>query len=277
MSLEPLELLYEPDGLPAYDLPGELARLYGGSLGFEESRLLVNFVSAIDGVVAMPGIPGAVKAIRGDSEPDPFVMGLLRACADALLMGAGTFRASREERWVAESVYPPAAPGFAELRRRLGRSSAPELAVLSASGRLDPAHPALEHGVLVLTTSGGEAALRSRLPSASTVVSLGPSIDLHDALAVLRARGHRLLLSEGGPTLAGSLAGADLIDELFLTVAPVLAGRGGDRRLSLLEGVELLPGRRVERRLLGVRRGRSHLFLRYGAGRAGPGVVRPSP
>jgi riboflavin biosynthesis pyrimidine reductase len=264
LSPEPLELLYEPAGLPAYDLPAELAALYGGSLGFEEPRLLVNFVSAIDGVVAMPGVPGAVKAIRGDSEPDPFVMGLLRASADALLMGAGTFRASREERWVAESIYPPAAAGFAELRRRLGRSSPPELAVVSASGRLDPTHPALEHGVLVLTTAAGEAALRGRLPSASAVVSLGPSIDVRDAVAVLAARGHRLLLSEGGPTLAGSLADAGLIDELFLTLAPVLAGRNGGARLSLVEGVELLPGRRVEGRLLGIRRGGSHLFLRYG-------------
>lgn len=264
MSLDPLELLYEPDGLPAYDLPGELAALYGGSLGFEEPRLAVNFVSAIDGVVAMPGVPGAVKEIRGDSEPDPFVMGLLRACADALLVGAGTFRASREKRWVAESIYPPAASGFAELRSRSGRSPAPELAVVSASGRLDPSHPAFEDGVLVLTTTGGEAALRGKLPAATTVVSLGPSIDVRDAVAVLRARGHRLLLSEGGPTMVGSLADADLIDELFLTVAPVLAGRRGDERLSLVEGVELLPARRVEGRLLGVRRGRSHLFLRYG-------------
>jgi riboflavin biosynthesis pyrimidine reductase len=264
LTLQPLELLYEPDGLPAYDLPDGLAALYSGSLGFDEPRLLANFVSALDGVVAMPGVPGAVKAIRGDSEADPFVMGLLRACVDGLLVGAGTFRASRERRWVAESIYPPAAAGYAELRGRLGRAAAPELAVVSASGLLDPGHPALEHGVLVLTSDAGEAALRGRLPSASTVVSLGASVDVRDAVALLRARGHRLLLSEGGPTLVGSLAGADLLDELFLTVSPVLAGRDGDGRLSLVEGAELLPARRVEGRLLGARRGGSHLFLRYG-------------
>jgi riboflavin biosynthesis pyrimidine reductase len=264
VTLEPVELLYEPDSLPAYPLPERLRALYGGSLGFDEQALLVNFVSSLDGIVALPGVPGAVKAIRGDSEPDPFVMGLLRACADALLMGAGTFRVSREARWTAESIYPAEAASFAELRARLGRDPAPELAVATASGRLDPAHPALEEGALVLTTDAGESALRGRIPSASTVVSLGPTLRVRDAVAALRARGHGLLLSEGGPTMAGSLAGAELLDELFLTLSPLLAGRNGGERLSLVQGVELLPGRRVEAQLLGVRRGGSHLFLRYG-------------
>jgi riboflavin biosynthesis pyrimidine reductase len=264
LTLEPLELLYEPHGLPAYPLPERLAALYGGSLGFDDGALFVNFVSSLDGIVALPGVPGAVKAIRGESEADPFVMGLLRACADALLVGAGTFRASRETRWTAESIYPAEAASFAELRARLGRDPGPELAAVTASGRLDPAHPALEEGALVLTTDAGEAALRGRLPSASSVISLGPTLHVRDAVATLRARGHGVILSEGGPTMAGSLTGANLLDELFLTLSPLLAGREGDERLSLVEGVELLPERRVEGRLLGVRRGGSHLFLRYG-------------
>jgi riboflavin biosynthesis pyrimidine reductase len=265
VTLQPLELLYEPAGLPAYPLPERLASLYGGTLGFDDEALVANFVSAVDGVVAMPGVAGAVKAIRGDTESDPFVMGLLRACADALLMGAGTFRASRERRWVAESIFPPEAPAFAELRARLGRGEPPELAVVTASGRIDPAHPALEAGVLVLTTDVGEAALRGRLPSSSTVVSLGRTLDVRDAVRALRARGHRLLLSEGGPHMLGSLIAAGLVDELFVTLSPVLAGRGAGERLSLVEGVELLPERRVGAQLLGARRAREHLFLRYGS------------
>ncbi len=263
LGLEPLELLYEPDGLPALPLPESIARIYRGTLGFAEPRLVANFVSTVDGVVAMPGVPGAVKAIRGESEADPFVMGLLRACADALLMGAATFRASREARWVAESVYPPAAAGFAELRRAIGRQTPPELAVVTASGRLDPVHPALERGTLVLTTDAGAAALRGTLPAASELVSLGERIELARVLDLLRARGHRLLLSEGGPTLVGSLAAHGLLDELFLTLSPALAGRGEVERLSLAQGVELLPGRRLDGRLLGARRGGAHLFLRY--------------
>ena len=101
--------------------------------------------------------------------------------------------------------------------------------------------------------------------SASSIVSLGPTLDVRDAVEALRARGHRVLLSEGGPTMAGSLTGAGLVDDLFLTLSPVLAGRAAGERFSLVEGVELLPDRRVEGQLLGVRRGRSHLFLRYGS------------
>lgn len=54
MSLEPLEVLYDAGGLPAFDLPDELAAGYGGPLGFAEPRVVANFVATLDGVVAMP-------------------------------------------------------------------------------------------------------------------------------------------------------------------------------------------------------------------------------
>lgn len=71
------------------------------------------------------------------------------------------------------------------------------------------------------------------------------------------------MLTEGGPRLLGQLARDGLLDELFLTVAPVLAGRAGTRRPGLVDGLELLPGRRNPARLLGVRQSGSFLFLRY--------------
>ena len=64
--------------------------------------------------------------------------------------------------------------------------------------------------------------------------------------------------------MLGSLLAARLVDELFLTVSPLLVGRpGGDERLGLVEGADLLPGGPVAGRLLGVRRDGGHLFLRY--------------
>jgi riboflavin biosynthesis pyrimidine reductase len=54
------------------------------------------------------------------------------------------------------------------------------------------------------------------------------------------------------------------VDELFLTVSPVLAGRGPTARLGLVEGVELVPQTRIAGRLRSVRTHGSHLFLRYG-------------
>ncbi len=262
-----LELLYEVDGLPAFDLPEELATLYGGRFGLAPPLVYANFVETLDGVVAIRSEPRTNRIVSGNSETDRFVMGLLRACADVVLLGSGTLRGSPASVWTAERAYPAAADAFAELRSRLGLPPEPALAVLTASGSLDPAHPALERGAVVLTTEQGAERCRGRLASAVEVVPLPgeTAVDPGAAVAFLRERGHRTILSEAGPHVFGSLLAAGLVDELFLTVSPLLAGRsepGG--RLGLVEGEELLPGRAAPARLLGVRRDDAHLFLRYG-------------
>jgi riboflavin biosynthesis pyrimidine reductase len=273
---EPLELLWEAPELPAFPLPAELAELYGGTLGFPESRVIANFVSSLDGAVSLPGVPGSVQMIGGGSVADRFVMALLRSCADALLMGAGTFRASREARWTAESLYPDGAAAFADLRRRLGLGPAPELAVVTQSGRLDPEHPAFEAGVVVLTTDRLARPLARALPRGTTVVALGPEVGGRAAVEALRGRGHRLILSEGGPTMLGSLVAGGAVDELFLTLSPLLAGAApGSERLSLIEGTQLLPGVHLAGSLMSVRRGGSHLFLRYALPTLRGGAERP--
>jgi riboflavin biosynthesis pyrimidine reductase len=262
----PLELLYEATGLPSFPLPETLAARYGGTLGFGSRRLVTNFVSSLDGVVAIPAETNSPRLIGGATEADRFVMALLRACAGALVMGASTFRASSEARWTAASLYPQEAAAFAQLRERLGLDAEPQLAVVTRSGALDPAHPALEVGALVFTTESGARRLRSSLPAASeaVVAEREGAVDLAAVIEVLRERGHDVVLSEGGPTIHGALLAAGLVDELFLTVSPLLAGRpGGEERLGLVEGVRLLPGRRVEGRLLSTRRDGAHLFLRY--------------
>jgi riboflavin biosynthesis pyrimidine reductase len=81
---------------------------------------------------------------------------------------------------------------------------------------------------------------------------------------VLRDRGCSVVLTEAGPSIFGSLVASRLVDELFLTVSPVLAGRGASGRLGLVEGVELIPETRTAGRLRSVRAHGSHLFLRYG-------------
>lgn len=269
--LQPLEALFEAPGLASFDLPAELAAIYGGSVGFSEPRLYANFVASIDGVVALPARFESSHLIAAGSKHDRFVMGLLRACADVVLIGAGTFRASPETRWTAEHAYPPAAALYAQLRRRRGRPPQPALAVLTGSGRIDPQHPGLGAPSLVLTSEQGAAHLGPRLPRSATVVPIGDRSPLDPAAAVetLRVRGHELILCEAGPTLFGELVGADLVDELFLTLSPVLAGHGGaGGRLSLLESEELLPGGTAALKLLTLRRTESHLFLRYRLSRA---------
>jgi riboflavin biosynthesis pyrimidine reductase len=229
--VNPLVRLFETDGLPSYHLPEPLERLYGGSLGFEAPRLYANFVSSLDGVVALEDEAHSSQMISGKNEADRFVMGLLRACADVILIGAGTLRAAPDSLWTPAFIFPDAAEEFATLRRDLDRTDEPRLVVLTARGELDPGHRALAAGAIVLTTDTGATNLGRRLPAASEVRALGHgrAIDFADVIATLLSDGHEVLLSEGGPTVIGGLLQAGLLHELFLTVSPILAGRWAAR------------------------------------------------
>src|SRR6478735_9151540 len=200
-AIEPLERLFEVDALPRTTLPAELSRLHDGDLGLADECLYTNFVVTVDGAVSIPGRRGANAFIAGDSDADRFVMGLLRAFADAVLIGAGVLRASPRGTWRPDGIFPPAASEYAELRERLGTSAAPEVAILTGSGDIDVGHPLLGSGALVLTSDAGAEHLDGRVSSASNVVALGPErrIAPDVVLRALRARGHRRILCEAGP------------------------------------------------------------------------------
>ena len=265
--MEPLELLFEQPGLHTFDLPDELGRLYGGGLGLATPCLFANFVSTVDGVVAFPRLERSSTIIAAGSEGDRFVMGLLRACAHAVLLGSSTLRASPTSLWRAAGPFPGAADAYAELRRRLGHDTDPVVAIVTGGANLPMEHPRLEDGALVLTTETAASKLRARLPGASEIIPVcgGDRVDPGSAVQELRSRGLDLILSESGPTFFGSLLDAGLVDELFLTISPLLGGRSHDGQpLSLIEGVDLLPTKRVGATVLSARRQGSHLFLRYG-------------
>jgi riboflavin biosynthesis pyrimidine reductase len=253
-----LQLLFEREGLPSFDLPEPLRIDHGGGFGLAERCVYANFVASVDGVVALRTDEESGHIISGGSQADRFLMGLLRACADAVLLGAGTFRKAEGNLWHAEHIHPACAPAFADLRRRLGLSPQPPLVLVTATGEIDPAQPALRDAIVV-TTPTGEARLQGRLPPTARVWS-GP-IRFGPLVEKLRAQGYRRILTEGGPWLASQLAGEGLLDELFLTRSPSLFGRfTADGRKGLIDGLDL-GGRRVD--LLGVRRHDSYLFLRY--------------
>ena len=265
-GLLPLTALYAQEGLPAWGLPRALADVYGGDLGFRQPCVYANFVASMDGVTALgPEYPSSGSAISGHDPADRFVMGLLRACADVVLIGAGTLRATPGHLWTPAHVCPAAAGGYAALRRTRGLTADPLLAVVTARGDVPAGHPALRAGALILTTAAGARRLHGQLPPACTIVDLGdgPALPPAEVLAAARARGGSMVLTEGGPRLLGQLAAGGLLDELFLTVSPVLAGRGETARPGLVAGLELLPGRAEPAELLTVRRHGSCLFLRY--------------
>jgi riboflavin biosynthesis pyrimidine reductase len=263
--IEPFTVLAEEDDLPRWDVPELLATLYGGSLGLDEPCVVANFVESLDGVVAVPRLPRSHAVIGDESEADRFVLALVRACADAIVIGSGTLLASPKGTWRIDRAYPPAAEALAELRTRRGRSAQPLVVVVTTGASLDPGHPVLESGALVLTTEAAAEGLRASVPDATEVVAVtdGERVDLTQALQVLRDRGCSVILTEAGPSMFGSLVASGLVDELFLTVSPVLAGRAATTRLGLVEGIELVPRTRVAGRLRSVRTHSSHLFLRY--------------
>jgi riboflavin biosynthesis pyrimidine reductase len=267
--LSPFEVLFEADGLPEYSLPVDLQHLYG-RLGFPDRVVYANFVSSIDGVVTLGSKPSAGSVISGKDPADRFVMGLLRACADAVVLGAGTLRATPGHLWTPAHVYPALATEFTALRSALGRSEEPVLVVLTGSGELDFKHPALVRGAIVMTTSPGAKRIGSRLPGSCELVVLGKGkrVDCGKALGELRERGLEVLLSEAGPHVTGQLVGEGLLDEVFLTLSPVLAGRGKEKRLGMVEGIELLPANGAWSKLLSARQHSDYLFLRYGVGKS---------
>jgi riboflavin biosynthesis pyrimidine reductase len=261
-----LECVFEAAGLPdPSPLPGPLESAHGGPFGLAPDSVVANFVQSLDGVVALP-VPASPGVISGGSAADRFVMGLLRASAGAVLIGASTLRAEPEHRWTPERVRPDLAGAWAELRAALGLARKPELFVLTASGELDASAAALREGAVVLTTARGAATLDGRLPEVSEVVvaETDGGVRIADALAAIRARGHGVVLSEGGPHVLGQLLAEGLLDELFLTMSPTLFGRtAGLERPALVQGVDLL-GHQPRADLRSVRRHGSHLFLRYG-------------
>lgn len=254
--------LYEAPGLARFDLPEAFERAYG-AFGLVPRVVYGNFVSSIDGIVAIPGVPRSSALISGGDPADRFVVALLRAAADAVVIGAGTFRA-HEGPWTSANAYSEAAQGFADLRQTEGMGEQPRLVVVTASGDVGEGSPSKLDDVIVITTSEGAGRLGK--DAAAEVVELGAagSIDMQEAITWLSEHGYGRILVEGGPKLMGETLKAGVVDELFLTVSPVIVGGGeGQPRPTLAEGVELLPGATRSGQLLSLHRKGAYLFLRY--------------
>lgn len=278
-SLTPLQTLY--DTAPGADVPlsPALAALYGAlRLARPADRPLVisNFVSTLDGVVALTeaGYEGG-GAISGYDRHDRAVMGLLRAVSDAVVVGAGTLRSVPRSLWTAEHIFPPLAAEYAALRAAMGKSGAPLNVIVTARGELDLTLPVFASGAvptLIVTTAAGAQRLASeRLPADVRVSSSGAPnrVLASHVVAAIRATLPQCetILVEGGPHIMADFFGEKLLDDLFLTLAPQVAGRDATHpRAGLVEGALFLPQQPLWGALVSVRRSSSHLFLRYGFG-----------
>lgn len=262
--MEPFDVLFEETALPPVDLPEALAAVHGGPIPFADESVYANFVATLDGVVAIPSVPRSNEVVAADNDADRFLMGILRALADVVLIGAGVLRESPKSTWRAEQIYPPAAEAYAGLRAELGLPPAPEVAILCGWGHIAPEHPVLTGRAVALTSDRGADRLAGLLPGTTDIVSLGRPLRFtgDEIVGALRARGHRRILCEAGPHTFGTLLRARVVDELFLTTSPLLAGdHGPGSRLRLVEEADLLPP--VASTLTSVRRHGDHLFSRH--------------
>jgi riboflavin biosynthesis pyrimidine reductase len=193
----------------------------------------LNMIGSVDGATAVGGRSGGLGG-----PADRKVFTALRSLADVVLVAAGTVRA--------ESYGPGQLP----------------IAVVSGSLRLDwdtPFFTAATHRPIVITSGRAPAEARQQAEAVADVLVAGdPEVDLGQAVAQLGARGFAHVLAEGGPSFNGSLVAAGLLDELCLTVAPVLVS--GDAK-RILAGPALQPPPDMRLRSLCEQDGQ--LFLRY--------------
>jgi len=188
----------------------------------ERPFVATNFVATVDGRATIGGVSGPIG-----SDTDTAMLAGLRTRFDAVMIGAGTMRAERYGR-------PVGSQDRRERRERLGLPHDPLMVIVSSSLDLPWDAPLFTEGggrVLVFTASEADP------PETATslrVVRHGAQVDIPAALRHLRReRGIRALLCEGGPQLHAELHSLGAVDDLFLTIAPKLAG--GDT-LRILEG-----------------------------------------
>jgi riboflavin biosynthesis pyrimidine reductase len=251
----------DPQGAPEVPLPAELEAAYGGPFSLPAEIVYANFVTSIDGVAAIEGVRASSAAISGGEPADRFLMALLRGVADAVVVGAGTMR-EHDGPWSAEKAFPAGADAFRQLRAELSIEGAPTLVVVTASGGLPVDHPALASAI-VMTAASGAREVAERSVRCAEVVDVGDSdeVDARVVIERLRERGHRRILTEGGPSLMGSMLAAGAVEQLFLTISPKLLG-GGEGRPPLTGEGDVLETS-LAGTLLSVRRSGDYLFLRY--------------
>lgn len=206
-------------------------------------HVALNMIASLDGRATLAGRTAALGN-TGDRQ----LFHALRARADAVMAGAQTLRIERYGRLVRD-------PDLLGLRAARGLAPQPLAVTVSRSLRLDPDLPLLADPashLVVLTPSDGE------LPACPARVSYLRGPDVGRLLERLRDEfGVRRLVTEGGPTLNAELVRGGLIDELFLSIAPLLLG--GPDPLTIVAG----PALATRCELVGLLELDSHLYARY--------------
>jgi riboflavin biosynthesis pyrimidine reductase len=216
----------------------------------ERPSVRLNMIVSVDGGTSWNGVSGG---LGGPADKELF--GVLRSLTDVVLVASGTMRA--------EHYGPAVLPLRAQMAREArGQAPVPSIGVVSRSCEFDwqsPFFAAATQRPLVITVSSADANRRERASQVADVIIAGEQdVDLRRAVAEVGSRGARSILAEGGPTLNGELAQAGLLDELCVTLAPLLASGDAKRIIagSALPRLETL-------RVVSICEQDDYLFLRY--------------
>jgi riboflavin biosynthesis pyrimidine reductase len=272
---QPFTLLFEDDIQATVSLPRDLQTIYGGDWHLPQLSgrpyVYSNFVQSRDGRVSF-SVPGHMGGgdVSGFNAHDQWLMGLLRARADAVVMGDTTLKIEPEHLWTCEYICPSGAALFLEFRRLEHRRDCPLQVFLSLDGDLNTdANVFCQeqlHLIVATTSRGAERAKEIRCQANLEVLALGEDkVDIRRLCNVLYTNyGVKTLLCEGGPRAYGSFISAERIDEEFLTLAPTVIGNDVSRffRPSLIEGVAFMPRQHPKSKPVSLRRAGDHLFLR---------------
>lgn len=218
-------------------------------------HVIVNMVSSVDGRASLQGRSGSLS-----DAADRALFHGLRTAVDAVLVGANTVRVERYGRLIPDAKRR-------ELRAVRGLSEEPLACIVSSRLALDGDLPLFQEPAARVAILTEAAATLPDVPAHVDYVRAEREglLDVPAALAEVRERfAVESMLCEGGPHLVGQLLDAGLVDELFLSISPTLAGAepSGEQALRILAGVKLDPP--VQLALLGVLQSGSSLFLRYG-------------
>lgn len=284
---ESIQVLFDEDAADGAALPEAFSRVYGQwhlPAGIDgRPYTAINFVVSRDGRIsyAEPGDVGGAS-VNGGCGADVWLMGLLRARCDAVLIGDGTVRAEPEHVWTPSHLAGADAPAFEWLRAHEGRTPIALHVFCSLTGDVDRSWASVARDdiqIVVATTVAGSDLARRRLqgrPDTEVVVFGDDRVDTSAMSRWLAAeRGVQSLLCEGGPRLYGSMAFDGAIDDEFITLSPVLVGSlssSGARRPSLIEGVGFAPGASPTVAPISLRRAGHHLMLRSRLSPALPAV-----
>jgi riboflavin biosynthesis pyrimidine reductase len=216
-----------------------LTRLYAYPAHPNARWVRSNFISSLDGGATADG-KSAGLAGPGDKE----LFGLMRELADVVVVGAGTVRI---ENYGGAQLSAAARQG----RRMRGQDEVPPIAIVTQSGRLDRdmmVFTKTEVPPLVLTCTTAAAETTARLGGIAEVIDCSGTdpgtVDLETVLTELASRGLRRVLTEGGPRLHSAFIEDDLLDELCLSLAPILVG-GQARRIATGPGQVMTRMRRA--------------------------------